>query len=390
MSSGRQPPMGTPQLSTHAGLTPQMAIVDANGRPTMFFFRWLLTIGGAALTSDDLSILESFDPGADAALAESAIADAFDRAQLAAGFDVGAARADLLARLEDLAIAGAMRARGLGSGPSADQRVLEALLIADAPLTPATPIAVLADTLANWTLAKYNPANYAAGQPFLVTTWQVTYAVEGGLWTYVSGTYIAPAASRPATAFNGAALGVLDIGLQFLASDTGAFQYWSGSAWVPIGATAAPIGPAGGDLAGNYPNPTIKATVAFTPAILIGGSAAGITFSSTATSTRTGTGAGSPVTVAITVNVSAWPASPVGTVTITGVPVLPIGRITGTFVAQSGFTGMTAGTPVVLTINAGGVITLNTPGAAGVTPLSPTVFTSAAIFTILLSYLSAA
>ena len=62
--------MGTPQLSTHAGLTPQMSIVDANGRPTMFFFRWLLTIGGAALTADDLSILESFDPGADAALAE--------------------------------------------------------------------------------------------------------------------------------------------------------------------------------------------------------------------------------------------------------------------------------------------------------------------------------
>ena len=128
MSSTRQPPMGTPQLSTHAGLTPQMSIVDANGRPTMFFFRWLLTIGGAALTSDDLSILESFDPGADATLAESAIADALDAAGTAAGFeDSGAARADLIGRLEDASLAGALRGEGWPPGPSADQRALEAL-----------------------------------------------------------------------------------------------------------------------------------------------------------------------------------------------------------------------------------------------------------------------
>ena len=220
--------MGTPQLSTHAGLTPQMSIVDASGRPTMFFFRWLLTIGGAALTASDLDILESFDPGADAALAEGAIADALDRAGIAAdsalpesaiadaleaagiaaGFeDSGAARADLIARIEELAIAGALRSVGGFTGPDADQRALEALMMADAPATPATPIAFLADTLANWTLANYNPANYANGQPFLVTSWDVTYTDLTGVWTYTSGVYIAPAASRPATAFNGAALG---------------------------------------------------------------------------------------------------------------------------------------------------------------------------------------
>ena len=261
MSSTRQPPMGTPQLATHAGLTPQMSIVDANGRPTMFFFRWLLTIGSSALTADDSSILESFDPGADAAIADSAIADALDAAGTAAGFDdSGAARGELLARLEELALAGALRSGAAGAGPTADQRALEALagasavdeavtsdqraleafLMADAPAAQVTPITFLADTLANWTLANYNPANYAAGQQFLVTTWQVIYAVEAGLWTYTSGTYIAPAASRPLTAFNGAALGALDIGLQFLASDTHVLQYWNGSAWVAIASPAAP------------------------------------------------------------------------------------------------------------------------------------------------------
>jgi hypothetical protein len=28
-----------------AGLTPQMAIINADGTPTVFFFRWLLNIG---------------------------------------------------------------------------------------------------------------------------------------------------------------------------------------------------------------------------------------------------------------------------------------------------------------------------------------------------------
>ena len=280
MSTGRQPPMGTPALATHAGLTPQMSIVDANGRPTMFFFRWLLTIGGAALTSADNSILESFDPGADAALTESALADTLDAAQLAAltesaitesaisdtletariaaGFDDGnAARADSTARIDDLALLYALRSGGRGTGPRSDQRALEAFLMADAPQTPATPVTFLADTLANWTLANYNPANYANGQQFIVTTWQVTYAVEAGVWRYVAGVFVALAASRPTTAFNGAALGAADAGLRFLASDTGVSQYWNGSAWVPIGGSATPSGPAGGDLGGTYPNPTV-------------------------------------------------------------------------------------------------------------------------------------
>ena len=323
MSSTRQPPMGTPQLGTHAGLTPQMSIVDANGRPTMFFFRWLLTIGGAALTASDLSILESFDPGADAALTESAIADAFDAMTIAGGFDSRAEeRAVLLGRIEELAIAGALRLSGPAPGPTADQRALEAiasapatseatsdeqrflesLWAAPAPEAPATPIAFLADTLANWTLANYNPANYANGQQFFVTTWQVTYTVDGGLWTYSSGTYIAPAASRPATAFNGAALGVVDIGLQFLASDTDVYQYWNGAAWVVI---------AGGPAA---------VTTSFTPQLNFGGSAAGITYS---TQYGSSTVVGKLVTVVINIILTSK-GTATGTAEIAGLPIPPV------------------------------------------------------------------
>ena len=303
MSSTRQPPIGTPALATHAGLTPQMSIVDQNGRPTMFFFRWLLTIGGAALTSADISILESFDPGGDAALAESAIADALDAAGTAAGFDGGAARAALLDRIDELALAGAMRFGGRSSGPSSEQRAFEALLMGDAPVTPVTPVTrdvfanlptglnegdtgrlfyatdrkltyiwtgtawqivvnyepVIADTLANWTAANYSPANYAPGQQFLITSWHVTYTALAGVWTYSSGVFVALAAARPATAFNGAALGAADKGLRFLASDTLLTSYWNGAAWAAYPSGAPPIGPAGGDLTGTYPNPAIVA-----------------------------------------------------------------------------------------------------------------------------------
>ena len=359
MSSTRQPPMGTPQLATHAGLTPQMSIVDANGRPTMFFFRWLLTIGGAALTSDDLSILESFDPGADAALTENAIADALDAAGIFTGFDDGGgARADLIARLEELALAGALRLSGPAPGPTADQRALEALaaapatadaidgeqrflealMAAPAPEAPATPITFLADTLANWTLANYNPANYANGQQFFVTTWQVTYTVDGGLWTYSSGTYIAPAASRPATAFNGAALGVVDIGLQFLASDTKALQYWNGSAWVVI--AGAPV----------------IVTTPFAPQLTFGGSSTGITYS---VQYGTSTTWGNLVTVIVNLILTSK-GTATGPAEITGLPIAPAayGAAAVMYYNMSGVTSIVAqaaqGANIVYLYNASG------------------------------------
>ena len=46
-------------------------------------------------------------------------------------------------------------------------------------------------------------------------------------------------------------------GLRFLASDTGAFQYWNGAAWVRS-AQPRRAWPGGGDLAGTYPNPPVN------------------------------------------------------------------------------------------------------------------------------------
>lgn len=57
----RGAPDGTPTIDPGvgtAGLTPQQAIVNPDGTPTMFFFRWLLTwvsqifTGGAAAGSE--------------------------------------------------------------------------------------------------------------------------------------------------------------------------------------------------------------------------------------------------------------------------------------------------------------------------------------------------
>jgi hypothetical protein len=38
-------------------------------------------------------------------------------------------------------------------------------------------------------------------------------------------------------------------------------KYWDGSAWTPVAPTLPPVGLAGGDLAGSYPNPTVKANL---------------------------------------------------------------------------------------------------------------------------------
>ena len=96
----------------------------------------------------------------------------------------------------------------------------------------------LLDTYTNWTSANYLPAVYQPGQPFLVTTWNVVYAIQlvagTATWVYESGVYIAATGSRPTTGFSGAALGTADTGLLFLDSTLTQMQYWTGAAWVVV------------------------------------------------------------------------------------------------------------------------------------------------------------
>jgi hypothetical protein len=182
--------------------------------------------------------------------------------------------------------------------------------------------------------------------------------------------YIALAAARPTTGFNGAALGTADTGLLFLASDTGIFQYWSGTTWVPIGVP-------------------VNTVVNFTPVIEIGGSTTGISFTTTqATSTLTGSGTGAVATIFISVTITAWPAAPVGNVTILGFPVTPIRAFSpATFVARSGFVGLTG--PVIAVVNILPNLLLNIMTATGISALPPTAITSTSIFTVGATYLSA-
>jgi hypothetical protein len=149
MGSGRQAPVGTPNLGTEAGLTPQMAIVDAAGRPTLFFFRWLLTIGGGAVALQDLLLLEGFDAGEDLLAATAAAGQLADSETLAALADAGAAAAyETEASIADTALAASLSTGPNGATADADQRALEVLMGAP-PVTPQIVIPASAPVLAS-------------------------------------------------------------------------------------------------------------------------------------------------------------------------------------------------------------------------------------------------
>ena len=110
---------------------------------------------------------------------------------------------------------------------------------------------ILFDNHAN--RGSYPPANYAAGTLFFEADRQIFYRVQ-----YISGAYrwvLCTGAMPAATASRPSDLGIYDVGFLFIDTTLGNLEYWTGSAWVTVG--APPSGSAGGDLSGTYPNPTV-------------------------------------------------------------------------------------------------------------------------------------
>lgn len=168
------------------GLTPQQAIVNKDGTPTTFFFRWLLSSKAAQLVAGDLELLETFTDGAlDAALTE-ALAAAGEAALAASVTEGGAA-----------AIAGELRQgfRELEAGApfiappgrlgvedlDGDRYTLEPLIWLPAPVETPTPARGLLASIPTG----LNQGD--AGRTYYATDFQHKYRWTGAAWAYDDG-----------------------------------------------------------------------------------------------------------------------------------------------------------------------------------------------------------
>ena len=151
---------GTPTLLTHQGLTPKTPIVNDDGTPTMFFFRYMLTLAGNAQLIQDLQMLEGIDAGGDAAVAR--------------------------ANLENLEAAHNLEillAAPPGSAEwTRDQLALEALIAMPAPVM--LPAAPLRGTLSGIPQG-LNQGD--AGRPYYAADFAHWYRWDGAAWNYGDG-----------------------------------------------------------------------------------------------------------------------------------------------------------------------------------------------------------
>ena len=210
---------------------------------------------------------------------------------------------------------------------------------------------LIVDTYANFTTANYPTTRYTAGTEFLISDWNVKYIVSGSNWLYDSGVYIAVAASRPTTGFDGAALGTHDTGLFFLASDTVVLEYWTGAAWVTLS----------GALTQAITTPTAQ--------LQFGGASVGMTGTFTCSCVQTGKNVLLSIFVQVTAKGSSTGSATVLLGTIPGVANAGVGAVA----AVGGMVGLTS--PIHGYIGAGtNYISLVLTGATGDAALADTNF----------------
>ena len=235
--------------------------------------------------------------------------------------------------------------------------------------TPISAEAVVTqDVYLNWTMSNFDPGPLPLGSLFFIDDWKVTYITQSisgtNTWVYAWGVFISLAANRPTTGFNGMPLGLNDTNLTFIASDTGAYEYWDGAAWITL---------FGSSLTQTITTPIVT--------LQIGGASTGITQVSTCSCVQTGKVALLSIEVTLT-NKGVL----TGAVTI-ATSGIPVPALSGTGIVGDLMNMSALASPVDAFLGAGtSTIILEQTGPTGSVALADTNLTNTTSFQMTLEY----
>lgn len=244
------PPLSTDLIDTRAirfrtsAATGESEVVPGTLTASAPWLIWFNTNFVSQQSVDDSSVLEAMDAG----FGLEAVAALRQAQEALVQSALQQSSPDATAALGDLARADATPP-ALPDFTSALQNIQR--LIASADCCGSHNYGVISGTHATRSVT---PAGGSGlNRLYFETNRNAFYVSINNVWTFAAGIMVAAAASRPAD------LVTTDTNFFFLASDTLLFSYWTGAAWVAVTPTMGGAYPAQ-DLTGTFPNPTLNAT----------------------------------------------------------------------------------------------------------------------------------